>query len=349
MKEAKNAPASAGSSVPSNQSPAATFNPATVTTTQRPVTTTSFYSAPGYYYPKVPTVFIRPNAHPEEKYLPPSNELDQPAITIPSNDILIPSDIYLPPHEDSSIHSVIASSTPKPGSESHLPPIAYYPSSTISPPASYPSPSTARPASYPSSTVTPQISQRDESELPPIAYYPSSTPSPLESNSVVPLFNTPALFSVKHLSGGLEPPNSYGVVPIPAKTRFAYRPTYQYAASSERPVVDYSRANSIVDSSASYKSPSNVPLFERSKYQQQQYPSYDGVGVTANGFRYFLPRQYQEEVTRDDGTRDGSFGYVDPFGIRRVIYYNAGQNGFIHRKNNRYVGFNSTPFDPRPN
>lgn len=342
MKEAKNKPATAGTLVPSYQSPAATFNP---TTTQRPVTSIPVYSTPGYYYPKAPTVFVRPNAHPEEKYLPPSNDLDQPAITIPSNDILIPSDIYLPPHEDSQVHSVISSSTPAPGSESHLPPIAYFPSSTAAPPSSYPSSTVAPPAAYPSSTIAPQTYHRDESHLPPIAYYPSSTASPLESNSVVPLIKTPASFSVKHLSSGLQPPSSYGVVPIQAKTRFAYRPTYQYAASSERPIIDYVR--NTIDSSASYQSPSNVPLFERSKYQHQQ--QYDGVGVTANGFRYFLPRQYQEEVSNNDGSRDGSFGYVDPFGIRRVVYYNAGQNGFIHRKNNRYVGFNSTPYDPRPN
>jgi len=43
------------------------------------------------------------------------------------------------------------------------------------------------------------------------------------------------------------------------------------------------------------------------------------VGVTRNGFRYVLPKQYHEEETNPaDGKRAGSFGYVDPFGIRRV-------------------------------
>ncbi|XP_014286226.1 ataxin-2 homolog [Halyomorpha halys] len=80
--------------------------------------------------------------------------------------------------------------------------------------------------------------------------------------------------------------------------------------------------------------------------QQQEVP-YDGVSFTQNGFRYYLPRHYHEEETAGD-RRAGSFGYIDPFGIRRVIYYNTDpSSGFVHRKNNRYVGFNATPYDPR--
>lgn len=321
MKSAKKAPASSGILVPSNSPPpvVTSYVPPSVSTTLRPVTSTISYSTPGYFYPKTPTVYIRPNGNPEERFFSPSNDLDQPAVSIPSNDILAPAVIYLPPHEDVSrtdqsfLPPIVVSSTPAPKDESHLPPIAFYPSSTVKPDV------------------------RDESNLPPIAYYPSSTANPLESNSVLPL-STPS-----PLSDDLLPPNEY-VVPIKPKSRFAYRPTYQYASSTQRPVVDYSR--NTIDSS-SYQNPSNVPLFDRR--QQQRYSQYDGVGVTANGFRYYLPRQYQEEVSNNDGSRDGSFGYVDPFGIRRVVYYNAGRNGFVHRKNNRYVGFNSTPYDPRPN
>ncbi|XP_053953395.1 uncharacterized protein LOC128860143 isoform X2 [Anastrepha ludens] len=73
---------------------------------------------------------------------------------------------------------------------------------------------------------------------------------------------------------------------------------------------------------------------------------YDGVGVTANGFRYFLPRQYHEEERFEGDKRAGSFGYVDPFGIRRVVYYNASPGrGFVHRNNNRYVGLGAAPYD----
>ncbi|CAH0558139.1 unnamed protein product [Brassicogethes aeneus] len=79
-----------------------------------------------------------------------------------------------------------------------------------------------------------------------------------------------------------------------------------------------------------------------------QYQKYDGVSVTNDGFRYYIPRAYHEETTSGE-RRDGSFGYIDPFGIRRVIYYNtAPGTGFQHRKNNRYVGFQATPYDPRP-
>lgn len=324
----KKVPATSGVLVPSSQGPPPTYIPPVVVTTPRPVTTTVSYSTPSYYYPKTPNVYIKHHSNPEEKYLPPTiNDLDQPAVSVPSNDIQAPGVVFLPPYGANvspKEHllpplAVIPSSTPAPGvvDESHLPPIAYYPSSTTAAPP------------------------RDESHLPPIAYYPSSTANPLESNSVIPLASTPAPISVKHLASGLVPPNDYGVVPIRPKTRFAYRPTYQYASSTARPVSDYNT----IDSSA-YQSPSYAPLFDRSKYRQA---AYDGVGVTANGFRYYLPRQYQEEVSNGDGSRDGSFGYVDPFGIRRVVYYNAGRNGFIHRKNNRYVGFNSTPYDPRPN
>lgn len=323
MKATKKVPASSGTLVPSSQSPPApSYIPPSVSTTQRPVTSTVAYSSPGYYYPKTPTVFIRHHSQPDENFLPPSNDLDQPALTVPSNDIHAPSVIYLPPRDENS-----------PGDESNLPPIAFIPSSTPAPKDESDLPPIAY---YPSSTAKPDI--RDESNLPPIAYYPSSTANPLESNSVVPLSSTPASVSVKQLSNGLSPSSDYGVIPIQAKTRFAYRPTYQYATSSStvRPISDYNR--NTIDTS-SYQNRGKI----------QQYPYYDGVGVTANGFRYYLPRQYQEEVSNNDGSRDGSFGYVDPFGIRRVVYYNAGRNGFIHRKNNRYVGFNSTPYDPRPN
>ncbi|XP_061710501.1 uncharacterized protein LOC133520149 [Cydia pomonella] len=80
-----------------------------------------------------------------------------------------------------------------------------------------------------------------------------------------------------------------------------------------------------------------------------QFPGYDGVAFRRNGFRYYLPKQYHEEETDGSDERTGSFGYVDPFGIRRVIYYNTSPGqGFQVRKNNRYVGHDATPYDPRP-
>lgn len=80
------------------------------------------------------------------------------------------------------------------------------------------------------------------------------------------------------------------------------------------------------------------------------FPPYDGTHTTANGFQYYLKRQYHEEEREPTGDSVGSFGYVDPFGIRRVIYYKTDPQtgGFVHKKNNRYVGFNATPYDPSP-
>ncbi|XP_059478506.1 uncharacterized protein LOC132198455 [Neocloeon triangulifer] len=86
------------------------------------------------------------------------------------------------------------------------------------------------------------------------------------------------------------------------------------------------------------------------KYRQQAADSsYDGISTTQNGFKYFLPKNYHEEEGTATNDRTGSYGYIDPFGIRRVVYYNSSPgSGFQVKKNNRYVGFDSTPYDPRP-
>ncbi|CAG9800109.1 unnamed protein product [Chironomus riparius] len=368
MKMAKDAPKSSGVLVSSTRIPTTRYVP---TTTSRPVTTAIPYSTPGHYHNKVPTVDIRPHSQPRENY--PSytnfNDLNHNVLAYPTNDlshVQKPSIYYELPLEDgpklheSSLPTIIVVPTSTPASienQSHLPPIVIHPSSSSSvndvnnvkdeshlPPLAY----------YPTSTVKPDI--KDESHLPPIAYYPSSTERPLDYNNVIPLSSTPS-----SLTNELLPPrngdDSYDVViPITSRPRNRYRPSsYRHESSTERTIVDYDR--NVIDAAASYVSPTyqnnpnNVPLFDRSKYQQQQKsPYYDGVGVTANGFRYFLPRQYQEETeNKGEDSRDGSYGYIDPFGIRRVVYYNAGKNGFITRKNNRYVGFNATPYDPRPN
>lgn len=333
LKVAKKEPATGGTLVKQKLYVPPSLTPIVVATTPSPPisSTVSYptYTTPGYYYSKAPSVYIQPKSQPDHRYLSPSNDLDQSGFSLPSNDIQQPSVYYLPPHED----------TPR-NDHPNSPPIALFPSSTPSP-------------------------NRDESHLPPIALYPSSTPSPYESNSVVPLANK---VSINQISTDLLPPLDYNVIPLVSSTPLStfvssYNPSYQspaYESSTIRTVVDYNRNSIEPNYGQSYypqqsSSPSpidqNVPLFDRSKIQlqQQQYPHYDGVSATNNGFRYFLPRQYQEEVSNNDGSKDGSYGYIDPFGIRRVVYYNAGNNGFVHRKNNRYVGFNAQPYDPRPN
>lgn len=139
-----------------------------------------------------------------------------------------------------------------------------------------------------------------------------------------------------------------------------------------RPKLTYQPANDEDDYKGRFNNHQQnreTPLFDRNTlrrriYDQQQplvsnnaigtgydpqYPYFDGVSDTANGFRYYLPRQYHEEDNTNPERRAGSFGYIDPFGIRRVVYYNTSpEEGFVHRKNDRYVGFNATPYDPRP-
>ncbi|XP_076168248.1 uncharacterized protein LOC143147149 isoform X2 [Ptiloglossa arizonensis] len=87
-----------------------------------------------------------------------------------------------------------------------------------------------------------------------------------------------------------------------------------------------------------------------SQSSSADFPPYDGTHTVSNGFQYYLKRQYHEEEQDPSGGNVGSFGYIDPFGIRRIIYYKSDprSNGFIHEKNNKYVGFAAPPYDPSP-
>lgn len=152
--------------------------------------------------------------------------------------------------------------------------------------------------------------------------YPSSTAAPSyandPSNSLIPRAN---IYTNPYVLGSRE---KYPSIP-------ANRRTYD----------DQSYQQNYVSSS------NNVQRYQ-APFAQQQLPLYDGISTTNNGFRYYLPRQYHEEENSGGDRRTGSFGYIDPFGIRRVVYYNTSPgSGFVHRKNNRYVGFNATPYDPR--
>ncbi|KAL1139003.1 hypothetical protein AAG570_009064 [Ranatra chinensis] len=146
----------------------------------------------------------------------------------------------------------------------------------------------------------------------------SSTPAPPPVSSTLPPIAAPTDVPQQASTLGYVPPLTY---------RPFYNPTNSF---------DYA-ANKL------YESVTGV------RYEDaDRRPEYDGVAFTHNGFRYYLPTHYHEEENSASDTRAGSFGYVDPFGIRRVIYYNTSpQTGFVHRKNNRYVGFQSTPYDPR--
>ncbi|XP_046391838.1 uncharacterized protein LOC124160130 [Ischnura elegans] len=157
-----------------------------------------------------------------------------------------------------------------------------------------------------------------------------TTPAPPPVTTTRPPYRPPS--SAPEYEGGVGPTT--------------YRPPFVYS----RP-TDYDS-----DPQTDHRPPTTYvqrPSYQNDGYEQNSvYPEYDGVSTYHNGFRYFLPRHYHEEETsptsRGD-VRTGSFGYIDPFGIRRVVYYNTSPGtGFQHRKNNRYVGFNATPYDPRP-
>ncbi|XP_046753109.1 uncharacterized protein LOC124416227 isoform X2 [Diprion similis] len=91
------------------------------------------------------------------------------------------------------------------------------------------------------------------------------------------------------------------------------------------------------------------PVEQRSQTAGGEFPEYDGTHTVKDGFQYYLKTHYHEEQNQpSEAEKIGSFGYIDPFGIRRVVYYKAdAEHGFIHKKNNRYVGFQATPYDPQ--
>lgn len=47
-------------------------------------------------------------------------------------------------------------------------------------------------------------------------------------------------------------------------------------------------------------------------------PEYDGTHATADGFQYYLKTHYHEEENVAN-RKVGSFGYLDPFNIRRSV------------------------------
>jgi hypothetical protein len=181
----------------------------------------------------------------------------------------------------------------------------------------------------------------------PSAYYPTSTPPNIvreSSDSVTEVAITPA-------------PHYYVPASASKSSYPAYKATYNkqltpfYGTAVVKNRPDYAQ-NSIVNLVNPYYG-QKIYSPNRKSFDTAAASNYENGGITVltrNGFKYYLPRQYHEEESSPAGNeRAGSFGYIDPFGIRRVIYYNAAPGtGFVHRKSNRYVGFNATPYDPRP-
>ncbi|XP_048484964.1 DNA-directed RNA polymerase II subunit RPB1 [Plutella xylostella] len=210
----------------------------------------------------------------------------------------------------------------------YTPPSVTYapPSPTYGPPRRYPAEvSITPPTPYHSSTARPhvEVSPNSIDNSSPFNFKP--TVSPITADEASPSPN----------SLDFDPSNKnsiedhyYGSDSTPYKRLDIYNP------NSYRHSDDWLRRHR----------PSNI-----GDGYTPQYPNYDGIAFRRNGFRYYLPKQYHEEVSGEQDERTGSFGYVDPFGIRRVIYYNSSPDeGFKVRKNNRYVGHDATPYDPRP-
>lgn len=249
---------------------------------------------------------------------------------------------YLPPVSSTYLPAV--SSTPRPyfpastPSSTYLPPVSstprpYFPASTPRP--YYPSPSTTRP-SFPSSTARPYFPASSSAK--PFVVV-SSTPSPAYASSASAALPDATPSPIRN-----DEASSYSSPSAPLRSARPHPFHRGYTGYSgnlyDHPTAPQAvppRRGYISELPGSYDASSNSVI-----------PEYDGIAVTHNGFRYYLPRQYQEEENLPGDQRAGSFGYIDPFGIRRVIYYNSSPgSGFQVRKNNRYVGFNATPYDPR--
>lgn len=221
------------------------------------------------------------------------------------------------------------------------------------PPARHPprgtprfSTTTKAPKTYSSTHNIQKLFPTEISITPPPLLYPSSTLSPkvdlspnsIDSSTQYDLRPTPITASEASSS-----PNPYNYDPSNTNT------LDEYYASDSAPQERFDVINPNSYRHANDWTRRQKPRIRIGDGYTPQFPGYDGVAFRKNGFRYYLPKQYHEEETQEVDERTGSFGYIDPFGIRRVIYYNTSPGqGFQIRKNNRYVGHDATPYDPRP-
>ncbi|KAF5298340.1 hypothetical protein FQR65_LT01118 [Abscondita terminalis] len=192
----------------------------------------------------------------------------------------------------------------------------------------------------PSTTVAPPL----PSTTPRTVYISSTTPSPIPSHYPPTIHYAPTTPKYESIPSTLAPPLHSNALDT---SFYSSDPQYEHYQDQKfvNPYIYQNGPTYPIDKNGNTY---NGHVNTLGNGYDRQFPLYDGVSVTNDGFRYYIPKQYHEEQHISDNQKSGSFGYVDPFGIRRVIYYNAGPDGFKHRKNNRYVGFDSTPYDPRP-
>lgn len=206
----------------------------------------------------------------------------------------------------------------------------------------------------------------------------TTTATPSSSSSVEPPYSYPSEQSAKPVTPTYPTPTSApqqlaSSSVDDSSTTYTFTPTVPpvtvHGASSTSSPYDFDSSNTNTIDDGYYASDSRrYDVFNPNSYRHAddwlrrqraearvgdgytpQFPIYAGVPLKQNGFHYYLPKHYHEEENNDNNDRTGSFGYIDPFGIRRVIYYStAPGDGFHIRKNNRYVGHDATPYDPRP-
>lgn len=283
----------------------------------------------GYAKKKIPEILVHYNAEP-----------------IDGNNVQLG---YIPP-----------SSTPAPPITTYKP---FYSTTTILP-------LTHTYVSTTTTTTTPAPDIISSVAVPSKYFLPPPTPSDEPIVAIKPLNIYPtqipirvAAYTIEQINNELEPPSiSANVQQNEAQFISSTHSTPTQSIGSH---YTQTNAPSTVATISNNDNKNNaIPLFNRNTFYRRRPSSYQYYqpnqldyntkhfdrynSQLANGFGYFLPRQYHEESYRDPQNRDGSFGYIDPFGIRRVVYYQTSpEGGFKIRKNNRYVGFNANPYDSK--
>lgn len=305
---------------------------------------------------KTPSILVHYNAEPidgslneQKAYIPPiSSTTPEPPITT-----------YKPFYSSTSTTTVLPPSSTAAYSVSTTPYSSTIPYSSTTPSSLFDS----HPVSVPSKYFLPPFGEADDSPIIRIRPYNSPLPTPI------------AAYTIEQINNELQPPllpsitlgdsiQNEVAVPLAFPVTIApHNDPFNIVSSTIAPPL--SLAENSLDSTKAA-----VPLFNRNSYyrgasrrpvsyhhQNHYYDHYDDKrpfkrynSRIQNGFSYYLPRHYHEETFHDSGAqnRDGSFGYIDPFGIRRVRYYHVEPNtGFQTRDNNRYVGWdpNAKPYD----
>lgn len=220
--------------------------------------------------------------------------------------------------------------------------------------------STTPPPVYISSTTPRNISYtptESNQQIPSTYNIPSSTPSPKQflpsAPASVTILSTPTetpptIYIQEPTISTVSPPINSNSIDF---SSYSGDPQYEHYKDDLTPFYN----PYIFRNGPTYPLDKNGQTFTGypSNYIGNDYEAHGSnnneISVTNDGFRYYIPRAYHEETNLRNNEKAGSFGYIDPFGIRRVVYYHASpEGGFKHRKNNRYVGFRAPPYDPSP-